>query len=668
MCVASWMGRLFGKTRSARLFLGSVLLLMLIVTRWAWIDCDSGVPSLNEYGYFATDEGYYCGGGRMKFLRGMFISARRAAPCTYKICPSTHVMTWWSFSLFGQTTWAHRVFPLAFCTGAWLAVFAFLARRTLPWIAFLLCAVCTLNPLLIVYGRTACNDTLMASLLLLGYVLTRRRGRLPAFLGGCVFGLGLWIKMSIWALFPLGLSATAMSSSRLRLKRAGLFLAGFALSACVQYGLIRLLIAEDATEQGVSIANLLAVSDSSYPLPNLFDWRAVLRAVSSFPRCPADGLLGIWSALFLALPCLLVIHRLTERPIRWDGRLLLYLTLPLYAGGIMLLPVFYSHYFIPAITFTPLVWYEARHDLKRWSAGRTTVGWAHAAAGWLIVVLAYHTYTVSKENATLFEPYLSNAYNLPTRIVWSINGGYVLGLALLLALLVMCTRPRRPSPLFATGVLLSALGIADLCFSSIPLCEAHKYTPLFSPNIRSVAHVLQLGVIAVFFVVWGIPNAIRHSTRWYWLFAVLLIGGTFANPVWRTGSVELIQRSHLQKKAAAELARLLPDNAVVFGERAPQLLLSLRPRASSAPNADPVPILFKVHEAHPEWPLYALLDSEHNYHYTHYMAHQDRIQMEVLHTLKLPSFNTCLPVDVFLVRLHILDGKGNKAAQRHASR
>jgi hypothetical protein len=214
---------------------------------------------------------------------------------------------------------------------------------------------------------------------------------------------------------------------------------------------------------------------------------------------------------------------------------------------------------------------------------------------------------------------------------------------------------RKPTGWALLGVLLSAVGVADLCFSKIPLIEAYKYTPIFSATIKDVAYLLQVACILLFFVVWGLPGLFRKSVRWYLFFAAFFVCSTLANPVWRSGAKELTQRGRLHKKAVAELAKIVPDNAVVFGERAPQLFLSLKPRVSPMPNADPVPTVFKVHEKFPERPLFALLDSEHNYHYAHYMNNTNRIRMEVVRTLKLPSFNNGAPADAYLVRLHILD-------------
>lgn len=653
-----------GKTFSVRLFLGGLLLLLLITTRWAWIDCDGGIPSLNEYGYFATDEGYYCGGGKMKFLRGKFISALRQAPCTYAICPSTHLMTWASFNIFGQNTWAHRVFPMLLCTSAWIGLFYFLSRRILPWIAFLWCAVFVLNPFLMVYGRTACNDTLMGSLLVLGYILTRKKGWGPSLAGGFVFGLGLWVKMSIWILFLLGLSAAATSTQRrLRLPRMGLFLVGFAASACLQYFLIRFMIQEDALNQNVSVNELMGFSNSSYPLPNVFDWSLWTKALSSFPRPPTDGPLGLLIALFLVLPSILLLRRLAERPFHWDGRLILYATPPLYTLGILYLPLYYSHYFIPVIMFVPIIWLEARSDLKRWTCGRWQLTTGLAAAALNAILIAYYTFKIHPAEASKLANYIATAYQLPVTCVWVWNGLYIMYGASLLTVLTLWARQRKPTICIILGAFISALLVADICFSSIPLCEAYKFMPVYSSRIRAIAFSLQVTSILLLFAVWGMPGFFRTRMRWHLLLPALLVLGILINSVWRTAMVELTKRGHLHKQAATELARLLPDNAVVFGERAPQTLLSLPPRVSALPNNNPVPFLYAVNKKYPTFPLYALIDSEHNYHYHHYNKHKDKIRMEVLHTVQLPSFNTSLPCNVYLIRLHLLDRPPHRSSQ-----
>ncbi len=657
--------RLSGKSSFARLFFGFALLCLLIVARWLWIDCDGGTPSLLEYGYFATDEGYYAAGGKQKYLLGKFISLIRANPNTFAICPSSHVLTWLSFLLFGQTTWAHRVFPLLINTASWLTLYAYLSRKTLAWIAFTLCAVCVLNPFLLVYSRTVCNDTLLASLLLIGYVVTRKSGWRTALLGGCLFGLGLWVKQSIWLLVLFGFSGAAMAAStQSRLRRIACFTVGFALSCALQYVLIRLLLHPDAVAQETSIDELLAASNSSYALPNPFDLVHTLKGVSSFPRLPTGGLLSMWTPLVLVFPSLLLLRRLSDRPILWDGRLLFYAVFPLYALGIMIMDVYYAHYFIPVIVFFPVLWLMARHDLKRWSGQDRKRALLLMALAGVFVFFSFHTFDVAEAQAESLNDYLANAYNLPQRIVWTRNGGYILVGGLCLLALALLAHQRRPTCSAFLGLSLSALGVSELCYSRLPLSEAYKYTSLFPSTMRDVAYVLQAGSIALFFAVWCMPGIVRKGTRWLLFFLALMAFGTGANPRWRKGLVELTERGQLHKRAVADLSQIVPDDAIVFGERAPQLFLSLKARVSPIPNGDPVPTVLRIHQEYPERPLFALIDAEHNYHFTHYNNNPDKIRMQVIHTLKLPSFNSGLPCDVFLIRLTVLSPACQTAAPK----
>ena len=53
-----------------------------------------------------------------------------------------------------------------------------------------------------------------------------------------------------------------------------------------------------------------------------------------------------------------------------------------------------------------------------------------------------------------------------------------------------------------------------------------------------------------------------------------------------------------------------------------------------------------------------MLDAEHNYHFTHYENNKHLLELKVLHTLVLPSFNNGLPVQVFLARLLFKEPSG----------
>ena len=51
--------------------------------RIPWMSSDPGIPSVWEYGYNSTDEGYYLSGGKEKLLWGHFVDLPRSEAFTY---------------------------------------------------------------------------------------------------------------------------------------------------------------------------------------------------------------------------------------------------------------------------------------------------------------------------------------------------------------------------------------------------------------------------------------------------------------------------------------------------------------------------------------------------------------------------------------------------------
>ena len=123
--------------------------------------------------------------------------------------------------------------------------------------------------------------------------------------------------------------------------------------------------------------------------------------------------------------------------------------------------------------------------------------------------------------------------------------------------------------------------------------------------------------------------------------------------MWRQGALELTVRNHLQQKALKQLLAAIPSNAVVIGERAPQLLLTTAVKASSSFlfNSDPIPVVQALAK---NTPLVALLDKEHIYNWKHYQENQDKISCRPFMKLTLPSFATGKPIDVYVAQLTVL--------------
>ncbi|MBR2938631.1 MAG: hypothetical protein IKC15_02075, partial [Kiritimatiellae bacterium] len=135
-----------------------------LAARLPWIACDPGVPSMWEYGYNATDEGYYLDGGKERFLWGQFWDPVRSEAYTYGFSALTHWLSYLAHLAFGLSTWTWRLPFLAIFLCGWLAVFSHVARRAGATLAFALCAAVSLTPMTLAYERTASNDAVIAAL------------------------------------------------------------------------------------------------------------------------------------------------------------------------------------------------------------------------------------------------------------------------------------------------------------------------------------------------------------------------------------------------------------------------------------------------------------------------------------------------------------------------
>ena len=127
-----------------------------------------------------------------------------------------------------------------------------------------------------------------------------------------------------------------------------------------------------------------------------------------------------------------------------------------------------------------------------------------------------------------------------------------------------------------------------------------------------------------------------------------------AVPGWRAAATELLRpgtRFHAQ--AAKEIAALVPEDAVVVGERSNQMLMSLPIRTATTfpANSDPLPVIRSVRKADPSAKLYALVDTQHAYNLQHYREHADEVRLRPVKTLKMPSFSSGAPCDVHLCEI-----------------
>jgi len=127
-----------------------------------------------------------------------------------------------------------------------------------------------------------------------------------------------------------------------------------------------------------------------------------------------------------------------------------------------------------------------------------------------------------------------------------------------------------------------------------------------------------------------------------------------ATPTWRSAAVELVQpATHVHAEVAKELKKLVPEGSVVIGERTDQAFMSLpiRTAATFISNSDPTPVIEALWKRDPSLKLFAFADSQHAYNLQHYQEHQKEFQLQLVKTLKMPSFATGKPADVHLCRI-----------------
>ena len=127
-----------------------------------------------------------------------------------------------------------------------------------------------------------------------------------------------------------------------------------------------------------------------------------------------------------------------------------------------------------------------------------------------------------------------------------------------------------------------------------------------------------------------------------------------AVPGWRAAAAELLRPgTRLHAQAAKEIAALVPENAVVVGERSNQMLMSLPIRTATTfpANSDPMPVVRAVRKADPGVKLFALVDTQHAYNLQHYREHADEVQLRLLKTLRMPSFSSGALCDVHLCEI-----------------
>ncbi len=631
--------------------------------RLPWLTCDGGIPSVWEYGYFVTDEGYYLGGGKEKYLWNAFVDLARIEAFTYGFSPGTHILSYLAHLCFGLSIWAWRIPFVLINATAWLVLFNFLSKKVRPFYALLLCAAVSCTPMIVAYERTASNDVLIGSLLVLSYIAASLKGVKGLFLSAVLAASIVLVKPSVYVLLPIVL-ASVLSVGHCKNKLVDLvvfisfsaaFIGGFKLLAA-------LLVQGDAVSQQTTMWEIVKRTTTHYPLPDLTNVPMILKGWSNFPRDPSGVLLGVWTIVLTVAPILAFCRRAVS--LKATPNLILYAIIPAYMAGISIMNTLYTHYFIPVMMMIPILWASLNDDLR----SDAPIGKNHGSCRALLVPVAAvgigFAVWIWAENLRidpgLLQKYYARIYNFSSENVWKLTLPYVLVLTGGVTAFgwLFARRLNLPKVVLILVLPFVSFVCASVCLAKLPAV-------LFAPFMRAdqMKYLVNMTICVscgVAFIL-GVLTATRHMTRagiWYAIPACCLILSVMFSPFWRDGAFELLRPgTHYHDQAARTLKKLLPADAVVIGERANQMLMSLPIRTATTfpTNSDPIPIIKNLVKRNPKTPLFALIDSQHAYCIQHYEKNKNWCRLVPLHKFRMPSFGTGKLADVHLCAIQILD-------------
>ena len=625
-----------------------------LALRVFWLDGDAGIPSVWEYGYNVTDEGYYMGAAKDKFLWGAFNDLCRGESFTYGYSALTHWLSYVGYRIFGLSDWLWRLPFVLLYFIAWCLAFRHASAKIGPAAAFAATAAFACVPVTVVYERTAGNDVTIAALFAIAYCLSVGKGLWRLFVPALVAGAIILVKPSLWVLLPL-LVAGVLDGRKTSRRWVDVLVCVGSLVASVWLwkGLAILSVMPEAAANGTTAAEIIRRTTTHNALPSLLDFKTLFKGFSSFPRDPSFKLLSVEAAFLSVVPLAMAARAVLRR--RWNGRLLLYLFVPAYVAAISVNNSIYTHYFHPMMVFLPILWAEIVEDFaedaedeKGWKVPSLRLVLTVAASA--VVALVAGTQIVRPQAVQAF---YSRIHNLPAENVWGFSGPYVLIAAAAMSVLLFCfcglRRAKREAALWA---LVAAAG-ASVAFAGLPAVHLAPYlkeTP--ASYLRPVVLTLGVGMAFVTLAFGVAGGAFRRRALAGFVPGAIALSFALA-PSWRAAARELFAPAqHVQREVGAEIAKLVPKDAVVIGERATQVLMGQPLRtATTMPACNPIPILERLVARNPQVKLYGLLDSQNAYNLQHLLKNKDKYGLRLVKTFKMPSFSSVKPADVHLCEI-----------------
>lgn len=621
-----------------------------------WLNGDAGIPSVWEYGYNVTDEGYYMGAAKDKFLWGAFNDLVRSESFTYGYSALTHWISYVGYRFFGLSDWKWRIPFVLIYFSAWCLAFCHAQRKIGPAHAFLVAAAFACVPVTVVYERTAGNDVTIAALFVISYCLAIGKGVWRLIIPAAIAGSIILIKPSLWVLLPLLLAGVLDGEkTKHRWLDALVFLAAIAISVCGWRALAVLSVLPEAAANGMSAQEIIRRTTTHNALPSLFDFATLFKGFSSFPRDPCFKLFAAEAAFISIVPLAMAARAILLK--QWNARILLYLFVPAYVAAISVNNSIYTHYFHPMMVFLPILWSEIVNDL---SAEPDASGSWKTPATFLVLALAVSALLIFWAGAQIIRPqdvqtYYSRIHNLPQDNVWALDWPFLLGAALAAFALVGLSKGVKSLGKECIAAALAAAAAGSVAFAGLPAVHLSAYfkTTQWS-YLAPLSLAFAFGMLFVM-TVFGIGNGIFRRRFLIFFGPAAIILSYLITPQWRDSAREIFAPvSHVQREIGKDIAKTVKEGSVVIGERSTQVLMGQPVRtATTMPGCNPIPIVEKILERNPQVDLYGLLDSQNAYNLRHFQENRDKFDLVLLKKYSMPSFSSAKPTDVFFCKINV---------------
>jgi uncharacterized membrane protein YczE len=324
----------------------------------------------------------------------------------------------------------------------------------------------------------------------------------------------------------------------------------------------------------------------------------------------------------------------------------------------MLMRAYYAHYLIPLIMLSPVLWLELRRDLKRGFNGEQSktiwlgLGLAVLACG-ITIGLADPFKSMPRDELAQIQQSIGNQFGLTKDLPWKNYAGLLIGASLAVSLCGLAGRWRIPHVLASIGLVIVSFISVSFIYSQLPMLAIASYVPAINEkDIWSMLTMLAVLSIPLIVILWADPVRISKARFFFPVLAGTMILGFIMNPTWHKAYGLLTERTFMHRDAAEIISKSLPADAVVIGERAPQVLISTPISAMPIVNRDPMKDILAYHEKFPNQSLHALVAQGGDRHTADYMNNRDKVRLQPIAQMTLPNFGTGIPENVILVQLH----------------